>query len=91
MSNLIDDAKLTGYALGDLTGEEHAEVERAVAQDPELASRVESIRQAAEAMTRGFAKEALPVPPVRAPRPRPSRWGWWVAAATAATLLVGTW
>ncbi len=91
MNGSIDDAKVTGFALGDLEGEERAEVERAVAQDPELAARVEAIRQATEAMTRGFAAQPLPVPPVRAPRPRPSRWGWWVAAMTAAVLVVGTW
>lgn len=63
MTNLIDDPKLTAYALGEYEalgpGEREA-LERAVAADPELSAYVESLRQAAGTLEASLAAEPAP-------------------------------
>ena len=58
--NLSDDPRLTAYALGELTGEEHAQVAAAVAADPALQAVVEEIRATASRLTAALAAEPLP-------------------------------
>ncbi len=86
MSGSIDGPTITAYALGDLGGDERAEVEHAVALDADLAARVEAIRATAKSIERGFQAEPLPEPPVRV-RPAP-QWRLWITGATAAACAV---
>lgn len=63
MTNLIDDPKLTVYALGEyeaLGPGERESLERAVAADPELSAYVESLRQAAGTLEASLAAEPAP-------------------------------
>ena len=43
MKLTIDDPKLTAYALGELDAAERADIERVLAQSPELQAEVEAI------------------------------------------------
>lgn len=87
-----DDPRLTAYALGELEGEEHAQVAAAVAADPALQAAVEEIRATAGRLTAALEAEPLPEPtPVHLESyhtVRPSRIFrfpyWTVAALTAA-------
>ncbi|MFN7137981.1 MAG: anti-sigma factor family protein, partial [Limisphaerales bacterium] len=52
-----DDPRLTAYALGELPADEVREVERAVADSPELRAAVEEIRQMADLLKGELADE----------------------------------
>ena len=89
--NLSDDPRLTAYALGELAGEEHAQVAAAVAADPALQAAVEEIRATAGRLTAALAADPLPE---IAPAPIESyhtvrsarifRFPYWTVAALAA-------
>ena len=53
-----DDPRLTAYALGELEGEERAQVEAAVRRDPALRSAVDAIRATARSIETALAAEA---------------------------------
>ena len=55
---LPDDPRLTAYALGELEGEERAQVEAAVRGDPALESAVDAIRATARSIESALAAEA---------------------------------
>ena len=86
-----DDPRLTAYALGELAGEEHAQVAAAVAADPALQAAVEEIRATAVRLTAALEAEPLPKTapvPLESYHPiRPSRifrFPYWTVAALAA-------
>lgn len=60
MKLTIDDPRLTAYALGELDATERANVERELAQSPELQAEVEAIRRAGEQLSRELASEPCP-------------------------------
>src|SRR5262245_13359668 len=55
---LPDDPRLTAYALGELTGDERAEVEAALRQNPALRVTVDEIRATAAQLEAALAAEA---------------------------------
>ncbi len=55
-----DNPRLTAYALGELTGEEHAAIAAAVQADPTLAAEVRKIRLLAAELRSALAEEPLP-------------------------------
>jgi Ca-activated chloride channel family protein len=86
-----DDPRLTAYALGELAGDERAQVAAAVAADPALQAAVEEIRATAVRLTAALAAEPLPESapvilesyhPVRPSRI--FRFPYWTVAALAA-------
>lgn len=69
-----DDPRLTAFALGELDGNEHAEVAAAVAADPTLQATVDEIRQVAADITAALATEPVPnVEPIELNRPLAAR------------------
>lgn len=97
----IDDPRLTSFALGELPEAERPDIEKALADHPDLAREVEQIRLTArwlsERLHEEQAREAAPavaaVPPLKLVAETPNRpWFWrrypWMSAA-AAVLLVG--
>ncbi len=92
-----DDPRLTAYALGELEGEELAQVVSAVAADPLLRSAVDEIRATASQLTAALKAEPLPAPvrpvhlepyhTVRPPRLFPFPY-WAVAGLAAAACFV---
>ena len=60
MKLTIDDPKLTAYALGELDAAECADIERVLAQSPELQAEVEAIRRTGEQLNRELASEPCP-------------------------------
>jgi len=86
-----DDPRLTAYALGELEGEECAQVEAALAADPALQAIVEEIRATAGRLTAALEAEPLPEPtPVHFESyhtvrpPRIFRFPYWTVAALGA-------
>jgi Ca-activated chloride channel family protein len=61
MSNYFDDPRLTAYVVGELEGEELAEVEAMLATSPEARTWVEQLRQTAQRMTKDLQNEPCPV------------------------------
>ena len=59
---LSDDPRLTAYALGELEGEELAQVAAAVAADPSLQAAVDEVRATASQLTAALKAEPLPAP-----------------------------
>jgi len=57
-----DDPRLTAYALGELSGDEAAEIESRVARAPEAARAVAEIRALAGRLESAFATESLALP-----------------------------
>lgn len=57
------DARLTAYALGELSGAERAQVEALLATDPAARAEVDAIRAAAAELEGAFAAEAHAAPP----------------------------
>ncbi|GEM_PF-621516 len=88
MTHDIADWQITVYALGELEGEDQSAVERAVAEDPELAARVEAIRRQAEDVAYTLAAEPLPEP---RPRHRSSLGRRLAAVAALAAIFVIAW
>lgn len=103
MKILPEDPRLTAYALGEIEDEfERAEIEAAVAADPELTSIVEATRALARELGEGLAAE--PIPELseftrarleQRPVPRPRIVAFWVEhkrsllSAAAALALLG--
>jgi Ca-activated chloride channel family protein len=58
-----DDPRLTAYALGELAGDERAEIEAALAADPALRAAVEDVRALAAQLEGALAKEQDAVVP----------------------------
>jgi anti-sigma factor RsiW len=94
-----DDPKLTAYALGELSGDERAQVEQALASSAEARGAVRETQQLAGLLRREFADE-LGRPPGKPANimPLPQEWSFWsdarwpsisVAAAAAVALVVG--
>jgi len=87
-----DDPRLTAYALGELEGEELAQVVAAVAADPSLLAAVDEIRATASKLTAALNAESLPAPvrpvhlePYHTVRPaRMFPFPYWVTAGLAA-------
>ncbi|HRZ17579.1 MAG TPA: hypothetical protein P5141_08455, partial [Candidatus Hydrogenedentes bacterium] len=55
-----DDPLLTAYALGEVTDEERAAVERFLEKNPDARAEVEEIRAAATLLTGALAEEDAP-------------------------------
>ena len=62
-----DDPQLTAYALGELSGDERAEVEAALRQDPALRAAVEEIRATAAHIEAALAAESAAADTTSAP------------------------
>ncbi|ADE54804.1 YfbK domain-containing protein [Coraliomargarita akajimensis] len=61
MSISKEDPRLTAYALGEIEdSKERAEIEAALAADPELQAEVDSVRALGDMLGAGFAREATP-------------------------------
>ncbi len=67
----IDDPKLTAYALGELTGEDHKSIEAEIGADPQLRAFVEETEAFARLLSHEFHSEKLPgeLAPHRAVQP----------------------
>src|SRR5690606_11926721 len=78
-----DDATLTAYALGELEGEEAAEVEARLANDPEARMYVDQLRATAGTLTAAFKAEGAS-PAMAIEHAHRSRRGRWVVALAAA-------
>jgi anti-sigma factor RsiW len=87
----ISEADLQAYVDGRLAEPRRAEVEAALAADPELTGHVEAYRAHSEALRAAFQpvlEEPIPVRLLDATRP-PRRRSWAIAAAVLCTLLGG--
>lgn len=92
-----DDPRLTAYALGELEGEELAQVVASVAADPSLLAAVDEIRATASKLTAALNAEPLPAPvrpvhlePYHTVRPaRMFPFPYWVTAGLAAAACFG--
>jgi Ca-activated chloride channel family protein len=104
MSAPLDEARLTAYALGELTEEEGKEVERVLESSAEARKSLDEIRQVARLLARGLARPAAARlsatqraaidaagarPPRRSWRPV-AAWGGALAAAAVVALAVLT-
>jgi Ca-activated chloride channel homolog len=87
-----DDPRLTAYALGELEGEEAAQVAAAIAVDPALRAIVDDVRATAGRLTEALENEPMPAPsrpvhlqPYHTVRPaRIFRFPYWAVAGMAA-------
>lgn len=61
MKEILDDPRLTAYALGELDESERADVEAILAESPEARQWVEEVRQTAQQMTGEMAQEPCPM------------------------------
>lgn len=91
---LIDDPKLTAYALGELQGDEAREIEAHLKEDKPLRENVEMIRRAAAALSAAFEAELGAESNNEAAAPKRRRMGRlpvgvWYGAAAAVLLAVG--
>lgn len=55
-----DSPEITAYALGEVNAEEHAVIERAIAESPELRAEIASLRRLADTLETQLAAEASP-------------------------------
>ncbi|MEM7789939.1 MAG: von Willebrand factor type A domain-containing protein [Verrucomicrobiota bacterium] len=61
MKILVDDPRLTAYALGEIEDDaERAEIEQAIAESPELQQVVEETKKLSTILSEGFAQEPTP-------------------------------
>ena len=75
----VDDPKLTAYALGELSGEEKAQIEQALAASPEGQRVVAETRSLAAMLNAEYSADAQPVAPANLIDIRDDPWFWSVA------------
>ncbi|WP_337174429.1 von Willebrand factor type A domain-containing protein [Paludisphaera sp.] len=77
----LDDPRLTAFALGELPDTERPEIEKALAERPDLAREVEEIRQTALLLTEKLhdeqAREAVAAPPLKLVSEAPRKARFW--------------